>query len=343
MESERDSRRESSESQIILRGIESVSGIAAQMMEAQLVEQGIVGKPLAVRKLTKSYKVYCIKPWRIMGKKQIEYRLTYKEILDVSEPLITCWAPPTIPKSIWDFACPKFSLCGTLADNIERYLLPQFDSILDLFSYKQIYEATIQTFLENGILMEPIRTIKQTIYYFDAAQIYQKDTKVHWQANSKDLYLWYYANINMRIFRKASINFLVGSTLKDCVEIFLKTNLCTTPKKRPPLDFLVTGIGAVSYERIPENENPKTFDYIRVQVNLSHTAYATWEELKQGVRQHRKEIDELVVKKIQNDRGFRKFGVPLSAVNLSERILSSHYFLEYIFDLKDSMGIAYYD
>ena len=71
MQSDIDKSEKSSKGQTILRGIDSIRGIAARMLEAQLVEQGIVGKPLAIQKLTKSYRVYYFKPWWSVGEKQL--------------------------------------------------------------------------------------------------------------------------------------------------------------------------------------------------------------------------------------------------------------------------------
>lgn len=154
MQSDIDKSEKSSKGQTILRGIDSIRGIAARMLEAQLVEQGIVGKPLAIQKLTKSYRVYYFKPWWSVGEKQLEYRLTCDTLLNTPEPFITYWTPATIPKEIWDLAYQQFSNRETLAANIEAYLLPQFDSLLDLFSYEQLHDATVQALLENGILMQ---------------------------------------------------------------------------------------------------------------------------------------------------------------------------------------------
>lgn len=325
--------RFSEESSVILKGIDNVRGIVAQALEAQFVEEGIVGQPLAIQKLEKDYVICYIKHRKSMVSEQGEYYFVWdKQSKPLNLPIIF-WAPTTIPKHIWNLSISQFSCNSTLLFNIEKYLLPQFDSILDLFPYEQLKSMTMQTFLKYKILVQPIRIVKQIVYYFGADQILHKRDATQPCGYIKSL--WHCRDVNMRIFRKAASRFQVGSTLSDCVEIFLNTNLCSVPKKNSLLDVLITKI-VVSFERIPENENRKTFDYIRVRLNLCHAAYPTWKDLQQGVMEHKKEIDDLVIKKVENNRRFCKFGVPMSYLRLTNRILSRHYcVLEYIFELKN--------
>ncbi len=332
MDIEKNNGSSPSKSFVVFRGIDSVRGIVAQELERQFVEQGIVGQPLAVRKGERDYTIYYIECHTFIKPDNPEYYfISYKQ----SEPPSTLWTPATIPKHIWELAVAKFSCRRTLEFNTKKNLLPQFESVLDLFSYDQLQDIVTQAFLKNGILMKPVRIANHAAYYFDADQIYQKDTGERWKKIGRIRHLWSCQEIDMRVFSKASCSFQVGSTLRDCVDLVLKTDLCTTFAQYSPLERLVTRVGPASYERVPENENPKTVDFIRVQANLSHTFYATWEDLRQGVEQHRQEIDHLVTEKIENDPGFQKFGIPLNAFRLSDRILSRSYFLEYIFELNE--------
>lgn len=319
-------------SSVILKGIDSVRGIIAQGLERQFVEQGIVGQPLAIRKRDQGYTVYSIEIYTFTKKDAPEYYFTnHKQ----PEAPVTFWMPRNIPKRIWDLAVTKFSSGRTLAFNIKKYLLSQYDSILDLFSYNQLRDIVTQAFLDGDILTQPIRIVNQAAYYFDSDQVYKKDTGERWKNIGKVRSLWHCREIDMRVFSKAASRFQEGYILRDCVDLVLKTDLCPTSVQYSPLERLVTRVGPVSYERVPENQNPKTFDRVRVQANLSHTFYATWEELRQGVKRHRKEIDNLVIETIRNDPKFQKFGVPVNVLRLSNLILARSYFLEYIFELKE--------
>lgn len=328
-----------SKSSVILKGIDSVRGIVAHALEKQFVEQGIVGQPLTIGKQEQGYTVYSIESYTFIKSDDPEYLFMSHQ---QQEAPSTFWVPETIPKHVWDLAITKFLCRQTLVFNIKRYLLPQFDSVLELFSYSQLQDIVTQAFLDGNILMQPIRIANHTAYYFDTDQIYKEDTGERWKKIGKirHLHLWYYLEIDMRVFSKAAKRFQIGSTLRDCVDLLFKTDLCANSTQYSPLELLVTRVLPASYERVPENQNPKTFDFIRVQANLSHTFYATWEELRQGVEQHRQEIDNLIVETIKNDIEFLKFGVPINVLKLSNRILSQQYFLEYIFELKD---VSFFD
>ena len=56
---------------------------------------------------------------------------------------------------------------------------------------------------------------------------------------------------------------------------------------------------------------------------------------KQAVVDNRKEIDRRVLGKIETDFQFKKYGVPINALRLSEIVLRNDYALEYIFELKE--------
>ena len=63
--------------------------------------------------------------------------------------------------------------------------------------------------------------------------------------------------------------------------------------------------------------------------------FPTWNDLKQAVVDNRKEIDRQVLGKIETDYRFKKYGVTLNVLRLSEIVLRNDYSLEYIFELKE--------
>lgn len=77
----------------------------------------------------------------------------------------------------------------------------------------------------------------------------------------------------MTVWRKAVSQFEVGATLKECIEIFLNTELVQkAPQEPSPIDSLVQRIYPPIYERVPENRDKTTFDYIRMTVGLPATS-----------------------------------------------------------------------
>lgn len=86
---------------------------------------------------------------------------------------------------------------------------------------------------------------------------------------------------------------------------------------------------------VPENQNKKTFDRIRIQVVLPRYMFQTWDELKAAVQENRLEIDNRVLDKIKNDRQFIKFGIPVNFIKLTDVTLLRDHTLEYIFELNE--------
>lgn len=340
MDIKKNNRSSPSKSTVISRGIDGVRGVIAQELERQFVEQGIVGQPLLTRKPKDDYFIYYIKSNEsaILDNK-LWYSFERDKQPELTELPDTYWAPAAIPKRAWDLALSRFSLHSTLADNIEKYLLTQFDSVLDLFSYDEIRSMVTQALLKEGILMQPVRIANRVAYYFDTDQVYKKDTAGRWETSGRIRHTWHHRKLNMRTFTKAASSFQVGSTLSDCVDLLLKTDTYTplrTNAQYSPWELPVACVGPISYERAPENQNPKTVDFIRVQANFTHSVHSSWKELRQEVEQHQQEIDNLVTEQIKNDPSFQKLGLPINAFKLSNRVLSRSYFLEYIFDLKDA-------
>jgi len=249
---------------------------------------------------------------------------------------MTLWKPLDISPDIWRQAVSEFSFLASLQTNIKKHLLPKLGNIQqDLFSSGQLQQDVKQVFIEENILMRPIRIINGSVFYFDTNQIYRKDQGELGYVPSTIRHIWRCHDINMRIWYKAVSGFQEGMTLDDCLDLFFHTDICLLPQKVPDLERLVTRIEHASYERFPDNDNIHTFDRIRVHVNLSHSFYNSWEELRLGVKKHQREISKMVLEKIEQDHSFQRFGVPLGVLRLTNIILSRRYFLEYIFELKD--------
>lgn len=83
--------------------------------------------------------------------------------------------------------------------------------------------------------------------------------------------------------------------------------------------------------RIPENENPDTFDIIKVQMEL----ITEWDEDKKSyICDNRREIIRRAVEKIKADRGFRQYGVEVNILALTKMMMLDKNTLELIFELK---------
>lgn len=202
--------------------------------------------------------------------------------------------------------------------------------------------ALVREFLlEHGVVNSPIRQIAGNTYYFSDDEVYtlDKGSQLFAYEGRLKFHLFKvedYSSFNMNVWSKASRQFKVGMTLTDCIKIFLDTELeINAPLELPYLDRLIQRIEAPEYERVPENLNEATFDRIRVYVYLPRYMFNTWDELRGAVKENRSEIDRRVLQKIETDRHFKKYKVPINFIKLSTVILRRTYALEYIFELRE--------
>jgi len=324
--------RNDSAKSVLATGLGSAHRIIAKAMEQEFVEQGIIKQPLQFRKLKKNYAL-------CFFSSSLCFSYDRYGLFPAPDPAVVLWAPAAIPREVWTKAVAQFQIGGTLEHSIEQFLLPYLAEPLACFSYERLLDTAEQLFLAEDIRCVPIRKIKDTVYYFDEAKIYRADQGSIFKdiKTMRRTSLWFSRMINMSIWYKASTRFQEGASLRQCIDLFFKTELTAIPKKESFLDRFITRIEPAIYEREPKNMNGKTFDRIHVFVNLSSTFHPTWAELRQAVKEHRAEIDRLVIEKVTNDRRFRKYGIPINSLKLTVMLLRRECCLEYIFELKDSV------
>lgn len=99
---------------------------------------------------------------------------------------------------------------------------------------------------------------------------------------------------------------------------------------RSDVENFVISIEKPNIYRDIENENKKTFDFVEVIVNISvyHPNKIKF------AREHKKEIAQMALNKIENDRKFQKYGVPISILTLKNAMLSKNNFIRYLFEVK---------
>ena len=97
------------------------------------------------------------------------------------------------------------------------------------------------------------------------------------------------------------------------------------------LDRFIARICKPIILREPENDNPDTFDIIKVQMEL----ITEWEEdRKRYICSNKEEIVRRAVEKIRTDRGFRRYGVEVNVLALTKMMMLDRNTLELIFELK---------
>jgi len=309
--------------------------MAALKLADTLLEDGILNQPIVRKENQKHGDIVCYFDssgcYNRASNKWIAGRPENEEL----------WFPSFIEPEIWGTAAASFQLFYDLKYNLEYHLLPKMAEYVHDVSDEELNILLRRYLVDAGIINSPVRQIAGDTYFFNDNEIYtlDKGSKVFAYEGRLKFKLFKirgYTSFNMNIWSKAVKHFKAGMSLTDCIKIFLDTTLEYKPTvDLPYLDRLIQHINAPEYERIPENSNAATFDRIRVFVGLPQFMFQSWDELKKAVQENRVEIDRRVLEKIESDRQFKKYGIPINFISLSTVLLRHNYSLEYIFELRD--------
>ena len=309
--------------------------IAARKLAGELVEDGILNQPI-IREPRKSEPDII---YRFDGSGYL-YRANSKWLASrpADEPL---WTPTIIVPEVWAKAVSAFRPRHDLKYNVEYFLLPEMPDYVLSMSDDELVLLIHDFLLESGVVKSPIRQISGDTYFFNEDEIYTQDKgSEHFEYESRLKFHIFkvddFSSFNMNVWAKAASQFKVGMTLTDCIRVFLDTELEFNPNVNYSyMERLVQRVEAPEYERVPENHNEATFDRIRVQVGLPRYMFDSWDELCAAVKENRAEIDRRVLQRIETDRHFKKFKVPINFIKLSNVLLRRSFALEYIFELKE--------
>lgn len=312
--------------------------MASKLVTEKLVADGIVGKPIYRKLRINSKKSYNL--FRAVKFKNDEYVyvISQKEDGLTEKPL---WTPSFIDAGIWKQAASRFPNSERLDQGVEKYLLPQMDQYLQSITDAELASLTRDLLMEYGVINTPICQHIGKTYYFSEDEVYTLDKKpgrFPYEGRTKFNIFKIKGEtcFNMTVWSKAASRFEVGMTLNECVGIFLQTELVhNVPQELSPIDRLVQGIAPPIYERVPGNNDEATFDRIRMTVGLPRYQFHSWEALQDEVKKYQKEIFRRVVQKIETDRQFKRFGIPIGFLKLSNVMLMRDFSLEFIFELKE--------
>ena len=69
-------------------------------------------------------------------------------------------------------------------------------------------------------------------------------------------------------------------------------------------------------------------------VGLPRYRFRSWEDLQKEIGKYQPEIDRRVLQKLEQDRQFKRYGIPASFLRASDITLLRDFSLEYIFEWK---------
>ena len=139
--------------------------------------------------------------------------------------------------------------------------------------------------------------------------------------------------IDNRVLLGKSIGKLeVGDSIEKLKEYCNGGVTLKGPSKASYGNGIVTRICKPEFICNPENSKTTTFDYINVDVNL----LTTWKgDKKVYLEKHRKEISKMVLEKVEKDRTFLKYGVPINCLKIANIVLyKGGNMLQYVLELK---------
>lgn len=311
--------------------------MASKTVTEKLIGDGIIGQVICKRRRINSKNRYDLLRVTKFKHEETVYVMSQKDKGVAEEPL---WTPSFIDAEIWARAVSRFRTCESLDRNVENHLLPEMEEYLQSIPDAELVSITRDFLLECGVIHVPISQRAGNTYYFNENEVYSLD---------KEARLFLYEGrtkfnkfevrgetcFNMNVWVKAASQFKVGATLEECVEIFLKTELVhRVPKEPSSIDRLAQYISPPIYERVPENQDEATFDYIRMTVGLPRYRFNSWKALQDEVEKHQREIYRKVLQKLESDRQFKSYGVPINFLKLTDAILRRDFAIEFIFELK---------
>ena len=132
-------------------------------------------------------------------------------------------------------------------------------------------------------------------------------------------------------FRRAiSSAVMRGESINRFEEMLNGSSNFTIPFKVNDVNDFITSITKPSFERRPENKNRNTFDFIRVYVNFCNA-----EDYKKYIKKNLKSICRIVLRKIDESKAFKKYGIPINFLKLTSAIICVDKSIELVFELKD--------
>ena len=312
-------------------------GMASKTIAGKLVSEGIVGKTIYGKHRINSKNSYDL--FRVVKYSEEVYVISQKGEELVEDPL---WTPSSIDTGVWAKAVGKFLNFERLDTNVEKYLLPELEEYLQSIPDTELVSMARNFLIEHGVINTPICQHTGKTYYFNKNEVYSLDEEsglFPYEGRQK-FHIFKIRGescFNMNVWSKAASQFEVGRTLEECVRIFLQTELShNVPQEPSPIDRLVQYIAPPVYERAPGNHNEATFDHIHMTVGLPRYQFHSWDALRNEVKRHQHEIYQRIIEKLEQDRQFKKYGVPVNFLKLSDVMLMRDFSMEFILELKET-------
>lgn len=177
-------------------------------------------------------------------------------------------------------------------------------------------------------------SIEDAEHYLKGISKYEKNNQLYMSTSLRE-----YFNVSNIVYILITISKMSeGDSWSKFIEIYNQVEYKQREKPKN-LNRFITKINRPVFERFPENTNQKTFDMIRIDVNIitNHIPEIMGNlSFSQYIRSHSKEIKKLVLCKIEKSIQFHTYGIPITFLKLESAIYHRNLSLiEFIFTLKE--------
>lgn len=148
------------------------------------------------------------------------------------------------------------------------------------------------------------------------------------------LYCMIGKNNDIPLFMMALTKLQDGDSYEKFLQICKEAHYNLSTEPMPWIDRFIAKIESPSIERETDNLNKKTFDFVRIRILLSDLQVDTKEEVKRNFE----EILMRAIQKIQRNKAFQKYGVPVNFLKVTKVTLTQQKVLEILFELKQPKG-----
>ena len=193
-------------------------------------------------------------------------------------------------------------------------------------------KSRICYFNENKIWCS--MSIEDAEHYLQGISKYEKKDQLYMSTSLRE-----YFNVSNIVYILITISKMSeGDSWSKFIEIYNQIEY-KQREKHKNLNRFITKINRPVFERFPENTNQKTFDMIRIDVNIitNHIPEIMGNlSFSQYIKSHSKEIKKLVLCKIEKSIQFHTYGIPITFLKLESATYHRNLSLiEFIFTLKE--------
>ena len=189
-----------------------------------------------------------------------------------------------------------------------------------------------------------LRKFGEKYYYFDENGIYksipEEEAKnildnVYERFDGSTFYIMksnIAINVDINVLRSSLAKLKLGESFDEFKEIY-QTIEFKHKEKPKGLERFITKIDPPRFIKMPENQELEVFDFIHVDVFV----VTEWEtDIYKYILENKKEIIYKVLKKIEADKSFKNYSVPINFLKLANITYSKRLnFIRFVFELKE--------